>query len=63
MKTPTETAASDTAAASSIAVQTSAQQPVDVLHQEPSTGGSYTRNPETGELVRAAQAPANPVQE
>ncbi|MCC2962183.1 hypothetical protein LK540_17285 [Massilia sp. IC2-278] len=61
MKT-TETAAS-TAAASSSAVQTSAQQPAEVLHQEPSTGGSYTRNPETGDLVRADQAPASPVQE
>jgi len=63
MKTLIDTAAPAAVAASPSAVQTSAQQSAEVLHQEPSTGGSYTRNPETGDLVRADQAPATPAQE
>lgn len=63
MKNPIDTAASGSAAAASTTVQTSAQQPAEVQHQEPSTGGSYTRNVETGELVPAGLVPVNPVQE
>lgn len=33
--------------------------PVPVRQAEPKTGGSYTRNPATGELVKNA-APATP---
>lgn len=33
-------------------VQTSAQAAAQVVHKEPALGGSYTRNPETGDLVK-----------
>lgn len=38
------------------AVRTSAQAVPEVVHQEPAVGGSYIRNPETGELTK--QEPA-----
>jgi hypothetical protein len=59
MKNPTDTkdaTASITTPASQ--VQTSAQPAAEVLHKQPSTGGSYTRNPATGDLVKNVPAPA-----
>jgi hypothetical protein len=58
MKTPIDTkdAAASTAPASQ--VQTSAQPAPEVPHKHPSTGGSYTRNPATGDLVKNVPAPA-----
>ena len=53
MKTPIEpkdAAASTTAPA---VMQTSAQPATEVVHQQPSTGGSYTLNPATGALVKS----------
>lgn len=38
-------------------VQTSAQASAEVAHKEPAVGGSYIRNPATGDLVK--QEPAD----
>lgn len=35
----------------------------DVQHQEPQAGGSYTRNLETGALMKVERAPTKPQQE
>ncbi|MDK6079661.1 hypothetical protein [Massilia varians] len=35
-------------------VQTSAQAAAEVVHKEPALGGSYVRNPDTGDLVKQA---------
>jgi len=59
MKNPIDTkdAEASTAPAPASQVQTSAQPAAEVLHKHPSTGGSYTRNPETGDLVKNDPAP------
>jgi len=44
-------------------VQTSAQAAAEVVHKEPALGGSYTRNPETGDLVKQEPAEEQPEQE
>ena len=51
-----------------LAVQQPAKVPAapakaDVQHQEPQAGGSYTRNPETGALMKVEPAPAKTQQE
>ena len=52
MKTPIEPKDAAASVTTSAAVQTSAQPAVAVVHAQPSTGGSYTRNHATGELVK-----------
>lgn len=44
-------------------VQTSAQTVPEVAHQEPAVGGSYIRNPETGDLAKQEPAKTQPEQE
>lgn len=53
MKTPIEPKDAAASTTTPAVVQTSAQPPAEVVHQQPSTGGSYTRNPATGELVKS----------
>lgn len=43
-------------------VQTSAPPAAEVVHEEPTTGGSYIRNPETGTITKVA-GPADDEQE
>lgn len=52
MKTPIDTKDAAASTTTPAAVQTSAQPEVAVVHAQPSTGGSYTCNPATGELVK-----------
>lgn len=52
MKTLIDTKDGAVSTAAAATVQTSAQPQVEVLHKQPTTGGSYTCNPETGELVK-----------
>lgn len=46
-----------------VKVQTSAQTATEVAHQEPAVGGSYIRNPETGDLAKQELAKTQPEQE
>jgi hypothetical protein len=43
-------------------VQTSALPPAEVVHEEPTTGGSYIRNPYTGTITKV-DGPADDEQE
>jgi hypothetical protein len=52
MKNPTDTKDAAASTTTPATVQTSAQPEAEVLHKQPSTGGSYTRNPATGDLVK-----------
>jgi len=44
-------------------VQTSAPTAPSVVHQEPAVGGSYIRNPETGDLAKQEPVKKQPEQE
>lgn len=63
MNEPIDTAGADAlVATSSSRVQTSAQTPTEVVHEEPTTGGSYIRNPDTGTITKV-DGPADDDQE
>jgi hypothetical protein len=44
-------------------LQTSARASPEVVHQEPALGGSYIRNPDTGDLVKQEPDEEQPEQE
>jgi hypothetical protein len=63
MKTQIDTKDAPASTSAAGAVQTSAQPAMEVQHEQPCTGGSYTLNPATGALVKNDAPAADAVKE